>query len=267
MNDDPFRQHAAAIAADFRLAAGFLTRIPMAAFGGAAEQRFDFRRTVRVFPLIGALIGTAGGLILILSAALGIPSLVGAVLAVAAIVGLTGGLHEDGLADTADGFGGGTTATRKLEIMDDSRIGSFGVIALLVSLLLRVAIVAALVPTGGLRALAALAAAEAASRGAMVWLWYDLPAARPGGAADKAGPPDEQPTFLAVIGALVIAVLAILPTFGIWAMLAGLAALIATAIGCARLSVHQIGGQTGDTLGACQQCTSIAFLIGITPFI
>ena len=117
-----------------------------------------------------------------------------------------------------------------------------------------------------IRAAAALVAAEAASRGAMVRQWHDLPAARPGGTADRAGPPDERAMLVAMAGALFIATITILPTFGLWALLVGLAVLTAATIGCAWLSLNQIGGQTGDTLGACQQCAAIAFLIGITPF-
>ena len=266
MANDHLRQHAAGLAADFRSATCFLTSLPATAFGAADGQSFDLRRTVRVFPFVGALVGAAGGLVVMIGQAVSLPASVVALLAVTVMVGLTGALHEDGLADTADGFGGGATVARKLEIMDDSRIGSFGAIALILSLLLRVAAIAALIPAGGVRAAAGLVAAEAASRAAMVRLWHDLPAARPGGTSDQAGPPDERAVLVAMVGALLIAAITILPTFGLWALAVGAAALTVTTIGCAWLSRNQIGGQTGDTLGACQQCASIAFLIGITPF-
>jgi adenosylcobinamide-GDP ribazoletransferase len=266
MENDAFRQHAAALGADFRSAACFLTSVPATAFGAADSRTFDLRRSARVFPFVGGLIGAAGGLVILLGQALGLPPFVTALLAVTVMVGLTGALHEDGLDDTADGFGGGTTITHKLEIMDDSRIGSFGAIALLLSLLLRVTAIAALIPAGGIRAAAAIIAAEAVSRAAMVRQWHDLPAARPGGTADQAGPPDERAMLVAMAGALFVATITILPTFGLSALLVGVAALAAATIGCAWLSRSQIGGQTGDTLGACQQCAAIAFLIGITPF-
>jgi adenosylcobinamide-GDP ribazoletransferase len=265
-DDDPLREQSSVLVADFRSALAFLTRIPASALGGATDQPLDFRRTAQMFALVGAAIGAAGGLVVVLATALGLPALVAAGLAVATTVALTGALHEDGLADTADGFGGGTTSARKLEILDDSRIGAFGAVAIGLSLLLRVAALAALVTAGGFAAAAVLIAAEAASRGTMVKVWHDLPAARPGGMADRAGPPDDQATFAAVASAAVIVALAIVPTFGVWAAFAGAAAMIAIGFGCARVFIGQIGGQTGDTLGACQQSTAIAFLIAVSAF-
>lgn len=265
-DDDPFREFAATLAVDIRSALVFLTAIPGTAFGPTTDQRFDFRRSARIFPIVGLLIGAVGGFAIILAVALGMPALVAAALAVTVVVLATGALHEDGLADTADGFGGGATAERKLTIMGDSRIGTFGAVALILSLVLRFAALAALVPAGGFRAAAVLIAAEAASRGAMVRLWHDLPAARPGGMSDKAGPPDERAMLVAMISSVLIVIAAVVPTFGLWAALAGSGAMIATAYGFTRYSAHQIGGQTGDTLGACQQCTAVAFLVAIAPF-
>lgn len=265
-DDDRFREFAAKLAVDLRAALVFLTAIPVTTFGPATEQHFDFRHSARIFPIVGSLIGAAGGLAVILAMAFGMPTLVVAALALTVVVLATGALHEDGLADTADGFGGGSTAERKLSIMGDSRIGTFGAVALILSLLLRFAALAALVPAGGFRAAAALIAAEAASRGAMVRLWHDLPAARPGGMSDKAGPPDERAMLVAMISSALIVFAAVIPTFGLWAAIAGSGALIAAAYGFTRYSAYQIGGQTGDTLGACQQCTAVAFLIAIAPF-
>lgn len=263
-NDDPKQDEA--LLGEFRAALAFLSRIPLSALGEAANRPLDGRRAARVFPLVGAAIGTAGGLVLVLLTAVGVPPLVAAGVAVATIMGLTGALHEDGLADTADGFGGGATAQRKLEIMKDSRIGTFGALAVMVSVLLRVAALSSLAAAGGLRAAAAWIAAEAASRGAMVKLWHDLPSARPGGMADHAGRPDDRSTLIAMLASVVIVALAIIPTFGIWAALTGTAIIVAGGVACARLFLSQIGGHTGDTLGTVQQCTAIAFLIALTPF-
>lgn len=265
-DDEPLREQSEKLIADFRVALAFLTRIPASALGRTTNQPLGFRKAAQMFPLVGAVVGASGGLVIILATALGLPALVGAGLAVTATIVLTGALHEDGLADTADGFGGGATPARKLEIMDDSRVGTFGAVAVALSLILRVSALAALVATGGPAAGAALIAAEAASRGAMVKLWHDLPAARPGGIADLAGPPDHKATFAAVISAVVIVAITIVPTFGIWATFAGTAALIAVGYGCSLLFIDQIGGQTGDALGACQQSAAIAFLVAISAF-
>jgi adenosylcobinamide-GDP ribazoletransferase len=263
---DEHRKQAAVLFAEFRTALSFLTRIPASLPKEAAAQPVDLRRAVQMFPLVGAAVGAAAGVILLLGAALGLPPLVSSVLAVATTIVLAGGLHEDGLADTADGFGGGATVARKLEIMGDSRIGTFGAIAVGLSVLLRVATLAALVPSGSLGAAAALVAAEAVSRGAMVLLWRKLPPARPGGLSDRAGPPEEKATRTAAIVSAIVVVVTVLPTFGGWATLSAVVAVVALGFACMKLIDDQIGGQTGDTLGACQQCTAIALLIAITPF-
>jgi adenosylcobinamide-GDP ribazoletransferase len=126
--DEPVSVEAEAFANDFKASTAFLTRLP-ADWLAIAGARPDFRRAARAFPLVGALVGAVGGLVLVIAAWLHIPAFVTAALAVMATMAFTGGLHEDGLADTIDGFGGGATPERKLEIMDDSRIGTFGVAA------------------------------------------------------------------------------------------------------------------------------------------
>jgi adenosylcobinamide-GDP ribazoletransferase len=216
-----------------------------------------------VFPLVGALVGIVGGAVLVIAAWLHIPPLVSATLAVLATMIFTGGLHEDGLADTADGFGGGATAARKLEVMDDSRVGTYGAAALVFSILLRVGAVASLMPLGAFRAALALVAAEAVSRAAVVRLWQELPAARLGGLAHETGPPDQQAMVVALVGALVIAVVLVWPAVGFWAAVLGILLAIAATYIFTRLSYREIGGRTGDTLGACQQIAVIAFLVGV----
>ena len=136
----------------FRASTAFLTRLPPEWLGPTAGARPDFRRAARVFPLVGVLVGVVGGAVLVIGrvAAHSAPGLRHPCGACDMI--FTGGLHEDGLADTVDGFGGGATAARKLEIMDDSRIGTFGVAAVVFSILLRVAALVSLIPLGAFRA-------------------------------------------------------------------------------------------------------------------
>jgi adenosylcobinamide-GDP ribazoletransferase len=224
-------------------------------------MRPDFATAARMFPVAGAVIGAASGVVLILAWLLGLPSLVAAGITVAAGVILTGALHEDGLADTADSFGG-RTRDEKLAIMDDSRNGTFGTLALGLSVLIRTVALAALIPRGPFVAAFALVAGEAASRAAMVRQWHDLPPAREGGLANEAGPPDHNATLLALVLASAIVVVFALPALG-WrsAALASGFAVIA-AYGAIRLTATAIGGRTGDTLGACQQVTLAAFLAG-----
>lgn len=251
-----------AIAIDeMRTAATFLTRLPASIIGFDTARTPDFRQGARVFPAVGALIGVAGGVVLFVAMRIGVPALVASALAIATTVLITGGLHEDGLADMADSFGG-TTTERKLEIMDDSRVGTYGAVALVFSILLRVSALGAIAATGGFRAALALIAAEAVSRAALVRLWHDLPAARMSGLASDTGPPDQNAMLVSLAIAAVIVVVVGVPSVGLWAtILAALFAALAT-YAMIRLTARTLGGRTGDSLGACQQAALVAFLIG-----
>src|SRR5262245_12159321 len=129
---------------DFKTAVAFLTRLPMPHPDGAVPP--NFVRAHRMFPVVGALIGAAVGLFCVGLRAVGVPDLAAAALALGAGTILTGALHEDGLADVADGFGGGRTLESKLEIMRDSRLGTYGAMILLVSFAAKMSALAA-IPT------------------------------------------------------------------------------------------------------------------------
>ena len=159
---------------EFFGAVQFLTRVPL------PQQwlgEISLAQAAPYFPLVGGLVGLAGAAIdVVLRAHL--PAIGAAAVAVAFLVLITGALHEDGLADTADGFGGGTTAERVLTIMRDSRIGSYGAIAVTLSIVLRTTLIAAL-PNRDV--FAYFVSAEALSRWSVLPLAYFLPSARPGG--------------------------------------------------------------------------------------
>src|SRR4029079_19231249 len=127
---------------DFKTSVAFLTRLPMPHPDGAMPG--NFVRAHRMFPLVGALIGAAIGIVCVALRAAGLPDLAAAALALGAGALLTGALHEDGLADVADGFGGGRYVASKLEIMRDSRLGTFGAFAMLVCFAAKLAALAAL---------------------------------------------------------------------------------------------------------------------------
>ena len=262
----PLQSEIGVAIAEMRAAAAFLTRLPARWFRVDATVAPNFRQAARVFPVIGAFIGLAGGLVLAIASLLGVAPLVGAVLAVATTVIITGGLHEDGLADFADSLGGSTTE-RKLEIMADSRIGAYGALALILSVSARIAAIAAIAAAvGPLKATLVLIAAEAVSRAALVRLWHDLPSAKLGGLSNDAGVPDQNAMLVALATAAVIAIVFSLPAVGLWAtVLAALLAIIAT-WAAVRIVARTLGGRTGDTLGACQQVAVIAFLVGASAF-
>jgi adenosylcobinamide-GDP ribazoletransferase len=196
-----------------------------------------------------------GALVYVLAHRLGVPAWPAAALSVAATLVVTGALHEDGLADTADGFGGGNTREQKLEIMRDSRTGAYGVCALVLSLSLRIGALASFVDAYAV--VWALIASHCAARAAMVILMWLLPPARGDGLSYEAGSPPGESTAAAATIALVVLLFCLHPLRGVIAALA----LIAAVALVAWLSARQIDGQTGDVLGATEQVGEIAVLL------
>ena len=241
---------------DLVVAAMFMTRLPIP-WRGHLELK-QLARAFWTLPLIGALIGGITGGLLIAGVELGLPALAAALIALAAAALLTGALHEDGLADCADAFGGGQSRERKLEIMHDSRIGTYGVIALIVVLGLRVVLLAALSVIGWW-AVACVAAAAAASRGLIPLAMRLSAPARTDGLGAGAG----TPPWLAV---LIAGALALAAALGAAWPYAGLIAFVAAMIGAGSLlwlARRQIGGYTGDVLGAVQQVSEVVFLAAL----
>lgn len=241
---------------DFVAAAQFLTRLPLAGLVASPSppQPRPLAAAMRAFPLVGILVGAAGWAVLALADAVALPATVCALLAVATTVAVTGALHEDGLADTADGFGGGTARVDKLAIMRDSRSGAYGVLALIFSVALRVGALAALLPS---RAGLALIAAHTVSRAFMPPVMRWLEPARDDGLGAGAGQPDDA----AILWCLAIAIVIALLCLGAGTGLAGLVVTAAAVAVFAALARRQIGGYTGDVLGAAQQIGELAMLL------
>lgn len=243
-------------------ATAFLSRLPVPQryFTGETSMRDDSAS----FAFSGVLIAIAPAVFLLLLGLIGVPPFLAAAFCVLSLAVVTGALHEDGLGDVADGFGGGKDKEARLEIMKDSRIGTYGAIAVAGSLLLRVAALGAIVTAhGSVAAAITVIAVAACSRAAVVWFWASLPSARPGGIADSAGTPTEGAVSLAAISGL--AVFAVLATVAIGFVNAAIALLFALAglQGFSRLCARMIGGQTGDTLGSCQQIVEVMLLTGL----
>ena len=236
---------------DLRVAAAFLTRLPLpvpegrgiAAVAGAC----------RAFPLVGAAIGLAAGAVFFTAQSLGLGVWLAAALAVTCQVLLSGALHEDGLADVVDGLGAYERA-RRLEIMRDSRIGTYGVLALILATVLRIAAVAGLANN----ALAGLVVAATLSRAVMAWPMALLPPARDDGLATSAGTP---PWGGVIEGALIALVLALVISGSAGILAAATAAFAALSV--AWLVGRAIGGVTGDVIGAAQVLAEIAALLAL----
>ncbi len=239
----------------FWVAVSFLTRLPVpgapagASEGGAALGAGELRRASALFPLVGLCVAGVGVAFRAAAEPLwGVA--VATILGLAAMVAVTGALHEDGLADSADGLWGGWDPAGRLAIMRDSRVGTYGVMAVVTVLALRTAL---LLPLGLADFARAVVCAEVCSRAALLLVARALPPAAPGSGAAVAGPlPGGGVLLAALLTAVTLAV-----TVGVWAPLPLLAGLLACA-GCIRLFRRRLGGFTGDTLGAAQQLVALA---------
>ena len=241
----------------------FLSRVPM-------PQRhfigYDGRlsRAVRAFPLAGVLIVLPAAALAAVLSALHAPPALLAFAALGLQVLVTGALHEDGLSDSADGIGGGRDRDSALTIMKDSRAGSYGVVALILSFGLRAAAIAALATTltpSGLGM--ALLAVAAASRTAMVWHWSLLPPARRDGVAASVGEPASGATFFALASGILIAAALLLPHGTLLSLALALALAILAVLVFNRIALRKIGGHTGDTIGATEQLAEMSVLFAL----
>lgn len=238
---------------DLGHAFALLTRVPVP---GRLPPR-QAARAAWAWPLVGLATGAAAGCAGWLLYSLGLSAPIAAGFSLVASVMLTGALHEDGLADSADGLWGGRDPQRRLEIMRDSRIGAYGVIALILALGLRWSVLSDLVSQGG-AFIAIMAATGAASRAPMAVISLALPQARSDGLSAGVG---RVPAPAAAV-AVAIAALALTTTAG----LAGIFALVIAGLGTsglAALSNARLRGQTGDILGASQQIAEICILTSI----
>lgn len=247
------RGWANALARDIKIGISVCTRLPLPFF--APIESCDVARASWAFPLAGLVVGGAGALVYATAFGLNLPSAFAAALALSATLLVTGCLHEDGLADTADGFGGGRDRARKLEIMRDSRLGTYGACALVMSLLLRWTALAAL--ASPIPVASALIAAHVSARAALPVFMRFVPAARFDGLSAQAG----QPAWRSAVVAVLLGVLTLITAFGVPAAAIGLVPAVCAGLFMAWLAMRQIGGQTGDVLGAAEQIIEIIILL------
>jgi adenosylcobinamide-GDP ribazoletransferase len=229
-----------------------LTRIPAPGADGTRAAASAW-----AWPVVGLIVGAMSGILAWIALLAGLPAAVAAGIALGAGIGVTGAMHEDGLADCADGFWGAFEPETRLDIMKDSRIGSYGVLALILVIGLKWLALAALIDAGALW-MAVLVPAML-SRGAMAGMMAGLPFARDGGLARHVGRPSGWTAGVA-FGLAALATVAM-------AALAGVVAVIAVIVvsgALARLARSKIGGQTGDVLGAAQQLAELTALFALT---
>lgn len=243
---------------DFFVAVGFFTRLPIPAWVNNSPEALN--RAAPYFPAVGVLVGVIGALAFVLASVVW-PKTIAVLVSMALTIYLTGAFHEDGLSDMTDGIGGGWEKSRILDIMKDSRVGSFGVIAMVLVLLGKfmalVELPLYLVP-------AALIAGHGVSRLASTSLLYTMDYVRED-ALSKAKP---LATRLSTAGLLLAGVFAVLSLLWILALapfrtLAALALVALASWWMMQLLARNLGGYTGDCLGATQQVTELVFYLGL----
>lgn len=250
-----------ALIEDVSICLQFYSRLPIGS--ARADAPPDLARLAPALPLAGALIGATGAASLIVARICHLPPLVCALIAIATLTIITGALHEDGLADLADGLAG-ATRDAKLAIMRDSRIGSYGALALLLSVLLRAAALAALIERGILLSAFALIFASALSRVAGLVPMTMLAPARADGLGAAAAAPTREVLTRAGCYAAALAVAPWLAGAGLSQIVMAIVAAFVGGALVAALARKQIGGYTGDVLGAAQQVAEIAILLSLS---
>jgi len=226
--------------------------------------RWALADVLPVLPFIGAAVGLAAGLVFAIVRGIAGPGWLAAVLAVGAAILITRALHEDGLADTADGLGPhALEPARRLDIMRDSRSGTFGVLALALSVLIKVACLA---PFSGATGLVVLMSAHALSRAVLAYPLLAYPPVHADGLGVQAGKPTDNDVWLTIAIGAALAFILLLGK-GLFVAILAPAAAIAVGWIASHWIASRLGGYTGDTLGAVQQMAEIAFLVVAAIFI
>lgn len=239
---------------DLTTAFMLLTRLPFPRAPYDADTKRSPAQAAWAYPLVGLGVGVIAVLVALIMRSLGVSLIATGVFVVLSSIVVTGALHEDGLADCADGFWGGWDMAKRLSIMKDSQVGTYGVIALVSSLFLRWYCITQMMETGVF--LGGVLVAAVMSRGAMVWVMYRLPHARKDGLAQQTGRPGKSATYVA-LGFAVIAAIFAPEVSTLWLIVIA----IGLTLGMTTLARRKVGGQTGDVLGATQQIVELGILI------
>lgn len=250
--------------ADFIMALRFFSRLPT---GSSPHQTPNLGRIAMALPLASVAIGIGPALLLVGGALAGLPSYFAAALAVAAMVLASGAMAEDALADAADGLFGGHSIERRLDIMKDSRHGTYGVAALCLFILLRVTALGAIAAVNPLAAGSIWLAASIVGRSGALWVAVALPPARREGAAATAGQlPARNFSVGAVFAALLLFLLAG-PATSMFALVVAVMLAVTVMTGWTALCRRLVGGQTGDLIGALGALVEVAVLAALLPFV
>ncbi|MEO5808127.1 adenosylcobinamide-GDP ribazoletransferase [Devosia sp.] len=254
------KQPTPGLQADFLMALRFFSRLPT---GDGEHETPDLGRIALALPFASVVIGIGPALLLMGGVWLGLPVYFAAALAVGAATVVTGAMAEDAIADSADGLFGGQTIYRRLEIMKDSRHGTYGVAALCLFMLLRIAAFGSVAASNPLAAAGVWLGSSVLARSGALWLAMILGPARTDGASATAGQLPRRAFAIGLAFALVIGFLLAAPFAGILGLGLGLCLAVLTIAGWTELCRRMVGGQTGDLIGALVALTEIAVLTGM----
>ena len=247
---------------DLLMGVRFYSRLPT---GTTPHQRPNLDRMALTLPLTSVVLGIPPVAVLLVLEWIGVPTFFAAVVAVATMVIVCGAMSEDALADAADGLFGGPTIEQRLDIMKDSRHGTYGVCAIVLLLGARLVAVGSI--SSPLEAAAVLLTAPLIGRSGALWLSYALPPARSGGAAATAGQVSQRAFVVGLAVAAVVSFATAGFAVGILGLVAAFGIGAIVAYGWTNLCRRLIGGQTGDLIGALQALLEIAALTAFMVFV
>lgn len=235
----------------------FYSRLPAGDYG---HDKFDFAAMVRPLAFPSLIIGAGPAFVLLLLCVLGVPAYFAAAFAVGLSAIVTGAMAEDAFADAMDGLFGGQTLERKLEIMHDSRHGTYGVLGIVTPFALRVFSLGALATVAPVAAAAIWLGAGVLARSGATWIAQQLPPARADGISANAGSLETKSCYIGIALAVAVSFLLMVPLGGLGRWLIALI-FASVALFLWRLLLGKmLGGQTGDTIGAAQLLLEIAIL-------
>lgn len=242
----------------------FFSRLPT---GDSPFEKPNLNRIAVGLSFTSVAIGFLPALLMMLTAWIGIPSYFAATLGVAAMLVATGAMADDAIADSADGLFGGMTVERRLEIMKDSRHGTYGVAAIGLYLLFRIAAIGAVAAYNPLAAAGIWLASTVIGRSASLWLSVELPNAREGGASASVGRVSRRAFFGGMGFAVLLAFVLVAPFTSVVAVILALAVAAGVAAAWVWTCRKLIGGQTGDLIGALQALIEVAVLTVLLVFV
>jgi len=268
-SNDPGDGENSTFGQDVLTSLAFLSRLPIR----LSTSHYSLAGASRAFGGAGLILGAIVGAVFWIASAAGLDPVIAVIVALAAGALVTGGLHEDGLADVADGFGGGWSVERKLAIMRDSQIGAYGVLALIFSVGFRIAAYAAIFATGpsGLElsliaSIGLFGGIGCLSRAPLALMMYQLPLARKDGRAAEAGSPTHDNMRYGLFVSAALGFICLMFALKTVAVIAVFTFVAMAYLLMARLAKSQIGGYSGDVLGALQQTGEIFGLLAVLMF-